>query len=94
MVTVDTSATSVEALPKHRSTLGRQSIDMLIACRSRVDRVTFDISTDASVDVSVEVRYKIHDPTSSQAGTHPTLKYDFVPVKLPGLLRNGPLKPP
>ena len=53
---------SVEALPKHLSTLGRQSIDMLVACRSRVDRVTIDISTDASVDVSVEVRYKIHDP--------------------------------
>ena len=49
-------------LPKHRSTLGRQSIDMLVACRSRIDRVTIDISADASVDVSVEVRYTIHDP--------------------------------
>ena len=54
--------TSVEALPKHRLTLGRQSIDMLVACRSRVDQVTIDISTDASVDVSIEVRFKIHDP--------------------------------
>ena len=53
---------SVEALPKHLSTLGRQSIDMLVACRSRVDRVMIDTLTDASVDVSVEVRYKIHDP--------------------------------
>ena len=35
---------------------------MLVAFQSRVDRVTIDISTDASVDVSVEVRYKIHDP--------------------------------
>ena len=57
--------TSVETLTKHRSTLGRQSINMSVACRSRVDRVTIDISPDASVDVSVEVRYKIHDPTSS-----------------------------
>ena len=51
MVTVDTSATSVESLPKHPSTLGRQSIDMLVACRLSV---AIDISTDASVDVSVQ----------------------------------------
>ena len=52
----------MEALRKHWSTLGRQLNDMLVAFQSRVDRVTIDISTDASVDVSVEVRYKIHDP--------------------------------
>ena len=53
--------TSVEALLKHRSTLGQQSIDMLVTCQLRVTRVAIDISTDALVDVSVEVRYKIHD---------------------------------
>ena len=60
----------METLPKHRSILGRESIEMSVACRSRVDRLTIDTSTNASVDVSVdalvdvsvEVRYKIHDP--------------------------------
>ena len=39
----------------------RQSIDMSVACRSIVDRVTIDISTDASIDISTEVpkRYMI-----------------------------------
>ena len=33
---------------------------MLVGCRLRVDRVAIDIS----IYVSVEVRYKIHDPFS------------------------------
>ena len=60
--------TSVEALLKHRSTLGRQSIDMLVACRLRVTRVAINILTDALVDVSVEVRYKIHHPKKRPPG--------------------------
>ena len=54
----------MEALPKHQLTRGGQSIDMLVACRSRVDRVMINISTNASVNESVEVPYKIHDPPS------------------------------
>ena len=46
-------------------------MDMLVACRVRVDQVTIDISTDTSVDVSIEVRFKIHDPASYHAS-----KYD------------------
>ena len=43
---------------------------MLDACRSRVDRVTIDILTDALVDVSVEVCYKIHDPNKELNRNH------------------------
>ena len=57
MVMVDTSAnisgSSTETLVDSRS------MDMVVACRSRVDRVTIDVSTDASVDVSVKVAHKI-----------------------------------
>ena len=49
---------------KAKVTLGRQSINMLVVCRLRVDRVAIDISTDALIDVSVKVRYKIHDLTA------------------------------
>ena len=50
----------MEALPKHQSTPVRSQS----TCRSRVEQVTIDISTNASVDVSVEVPYKIHNPPS------------------------------
>ena len=51
MVTVDTSADISGSSPE-------TSVDS----RSTVDRVTINISTDASVNVSVKVCYKIHDP--------------------------------
>ena len=49
---------------------------MSVACRSRVDRVTIDISIDASVDVSVVAPYKIHDPTKRLEATRG--KHGFV----------------
>ena len=55
MVTVDTS-TDISGSSTETS------VDSRLECWLRVDRVTIDISTDASVAVLVEVRYETHDP--------------------------------
>ena len=66
MVTVDTSAdisggsttTSVDS----RATVNRHVGRMSVESRSSINRASIDISTDASVDVPIEVPHKIHDP--------------------------------
>ena len=64
MVTVDTSAdisgSSTETSVDSRSTVDRHVSRVSVEGRSSSDR--YIKATDALVDVSVEVRYKIHDP--------------------------------